>query len=107
MHGLSTTEFEGTPAPDPHAGGRAAQAVAQTPSRARSALQTAERDRDAAQASRDRFSFLAEASRCLSDSLDYEATLTTVAGTSLPYPDAWCAGDIIGAEAPWRSVCRD
>jgi signal transduction histidine kinase len=61
----------------------------------RAALHAAERDRDAARASRDRFSFLAEVSRCLADSLDYEATLTTVAGMSLPYLDAWCIVDVV------------
>ncbi|HEU4880950.1 MAG TPA: GAF domain-containing sensor histidine kinase [Longimicrobium sp.] len=59
------------------------------------ALKTVERERDLAEASRDRFSFLAEASRCLSDSLDYESTLTTVAGMSLPYLDAWCIVDVL------------
>ncbi len=43
----------------------------------------------------DRFAFLAEASRCLAASLDYEETLTTVAGMSLPYLHAWCIVDII------------
>jgi signal transduction histidine kinase len=59
------------------------------------ALRTAERERDVAEANRDRFSFLAEVSRCLADSLDYEATLTTVAGMSLPYLDAWCIVDVV------------
>jgi signal transduction histidine kinase len=61
----------------------------------RAARQAAERDRDAAESSRDRFSFLAEASRCLADSLDYETTLTTVAGMALPYLDAWCIVDVV------------
>jgi signal transduction histidine kinase len=67
------------------------------------ALRSAERARDLAEASRDRFSFLAEVSRCLADSLDYEATLTTVAGMSLPYLDAWCMVDVLG---PGGEVCR-
>lgn len=58
-------------------------------------LRSVERERDDAEASRDQFSFLAEASRCLADSLDYEATLTTVAGMSLPYLDAWCIVDVV------------
>ena len=66
--------------------------------RERAARRSAERERDAAEASRDRFSFLAEASRCLADSLDYEATLTTVAGMSLPYLDAWCIVDVLAPE---------
>jgi signal transduction histidine kinase len=39
-------------------------------------------------------SFLAEASRLLADSLDYEATVATVAGLSLPYFGAWCFVDL-------------
>jgi GAF domain-containing protein len=38
--------------------------------------------------------FLAEASRLLADSLDYETTLATVAGLSLPYLGAWCIVDL-------------
>ena len=55
---------------------------------------SAERERDAAEASRDRFAFLAEVSRCLAASLDYETTLVTVAGMSLPYLGAWCIVDV-------------
>ncbi|MEW5930047.1 MAG: GAF domain-containing sensor histidine kinase [Gemmatimonadota bacterium] len=77
--------------PDPSAGPAPRAAAAGE----RAALHAAERERDAAQASRDRFSFLAEVSRCLADSLDYEATLTTVAGMSLPYLDAWCIVDVL------------
>src|SRR5687768_15469876 len=47
---------------------------------------------------RDRFAFLAEVSRCLAASLDYESTLTTVAGMSLPYLHAWCIVDIVTDE---------
>lgn len=39
-------------------------------------------------------SFLAEASRMLAESLDYETTLATVARLSLPYLGAWCIVDI-------------
>lgn len=39
-------------------------------------------------------SFLADASRLLADSLDYETTLATVAGLSLPYLGAWCIVDL-------------
>jgi signal transduction histidine kinase len=39
-------------------------------------------------------SFFAEASRLLADSLDYETTLATVAGLSLPYLGAWCIVDL-------------
>ena len=53
-----------------------------------------ERERDSAEASRDRFAFQAEVSRCLAQSLDYETTLATVAGMSLPYLGAWCIVDV-------------
>ncbi len=52
------------------------------------------RARYATEESRDRFAFLAEVSRCLADSLDYETTLATVAGMSLPYLGAWCVVDV-------------
>ncbi len=64
----------------------------------RSARKVAERERDAAEASRDRFAFLAEVSRCLAESLDYETTLETVAGMSLPYLGAWCIVDVCTAD---------
>lgn len=38
--------------------------------------------------------FLAEASRLLADSLDYETTLATAARLSLPYLGAWCIVDL-------------
>jgi signal transduction histidine kinase len=59
------------------------------------ARRSIERERDAAETSRDRFAYLAEASRCLASSLDYEATLTTAAGLALPYLGAWCIVDVI------------
>ena len=61
---------------------------------------------DAVEASRDRFSFLAEASRCLADSLDYETTLTTVAGMALPYLDAWCIVDVVDHGADGGDIRR-
>lgn len=70
----------------------------------RDVLRTVERERDVAEASRDRFSFLAEVSRCLADSLDYEATLTVVAGMSLPYLDAWCIVDVITEDGGIRRL---
>ena len=104
---MSTTDIEGKPSPEPRAnGGDPANALAGiTPSaQEQAALKTAERERDIAEASRDRFSFLAEVSRCLADSLDYEATLTTVAGMSLPYLDAWCIVDVLGDGGEVRRV---
>ena len=40
--------------------------------------------RDTAEDAQARFAFLAESSRCLADSLDYETTLATVARLALP-----------------------
>lgn len=82
------------------ANGRATEPRADT----RSALRSAERQREAAEASRDRFSFLAEVSRCLADSLDYEETLTTVAGMSLPYLEAWCIVDVVDERGEVRRL---
>jgi signal transduction histidine kinase len=52
---------------------------------------------------RTRFAFLAETSRCLSDSLDLETTLATVAGIALPQFGVWCMVDIV---APDESISR-
>ncbi|WP_420130492.1 GAF domain-containing sensor histidine kinase [Longimicrobium sp.] len=105
---MSTDDLQGTPLPDPHATGGTPAAppseAAPSVSRERAALRSAERERDLAEASRDRFSFLAEASRCLADSLDYEATLTTVAGMSLPYLDAWCIVDVLTESGEIRRI---
>ena len=70
----------------------------------RAAQRAVERERDAAEASRDRFAFLAEVSRCLAESLDYETTLTTVAGMSLPYLGAWCVVDLCTEDGGIRRV---
>jgi signal transduction histidine kinase len=105
---LSSIDLEGTPSPETPASGGAATATASVTAppapREDTALRSAERERDLAEASRDRFSFLAEVSRCLSDSLDYEATLTTVAGMSLPYLDAWCIVDVLGDGGEVRRI---
>ena len=57
-----------------------------------------ERDRQA-----ERSSFLAEASRVLSSSLDYEATLRSVAESAVPTLADWCAVDVIDdpTEGAW------
>src|SRR4051812_39343521 len=52
---------------------------------------------------RTRFAFLAETSRCLSDSLDLETTLATVAGIALPQFGVWCMVDIV---APDDTISR-
>jgi signal transduction histidine kinase len=54
--------------------------------------------------SRDRFAFLAEVSRCLAESLDYETTLTTVASMSLPYLGAWCIVDVVEEDSGIRRL---
>jgi signal transduction histidine kinase len=51
-----------------------------------------------------RFAFLAETSRCLSDSLDLETTLATAAGLALPHFGTWCMVDLIEADDTLRRV---
>jgi signal transduction histidine kinase len=51
-----------------------------------------------------RFAFLAEASRCLADSLDLETTLATAAGLALPHFGTWCMVDLIEADDTIRRV---
>jgi signal transduction histidine kinase len=63
---------------------------------------TAEPDR--ADASESRFAFLAEASRCLADSLDLETTLATAAGLALPHFGTWCMVDLIEEDDTVRRV---
>ena len=63
-----------------------------------------ERERDVAAASRDRFAYLAEASRCLANSLDYETTLVTAAGLALPYLGAWCIVDVCADDGTIRRI---
>jgi signal transduction histidine kinase len=55
-------------------------------------------------ASRVRWAFLAEASRCLADSLDYETTLETVAGLALPLLGSWSIVDLTGPDGSSRRV---
>lgn len=49
-------------------------------------------------------SFLAEASRLLAHSLDYETTLSTVAGLALPDLGAWCVVDVAEDNGDIRRV---
>lgn len=53
---------------------------------------------------RTRFAFLAETSRCLANSLDFETTLATGAGLALPYFGTWCMIDIVEADGTIRRV---
>ena len=48
-----------------------------------------------AEASERRAAFLADASRILSSSLEYEATLSTAARLAVPYLADWCAVDLV------------
>jgi signal transduction histidine kinase len=49
-------------------------------------------------------SFLAEASRLLADSLDYETTLGTVAMLALPHLGAWCVVDVVEEDGEIRRL---
>jgi signal transduction histidine kinase len=53
---------------------------------------------------RTRFAFLAETSRCLANSLDFETTLATGAGLALPYFGTWCMVDIVEQDGTIRRV---
>ncbi|MDB4909530.1 MAG: ATP-binding region ATPase domain protein, partial [Gemmatimonadetes bacterium] len=55
-------------------------------------------------AGHDRLAFLTEASRRLAASLDYESTLTTVAGMSVPLMDAWVIVDVLGDDGTIRRL---
>jgi signal transduction histidine kinase len=61
-------------------------------------------DSTAAGAEGARFAFLAEASRCLADSLDLETTLATAAGLALPHFGTWCMVDLIEEDDTIRRV---
>jgi signal transduction histidine kinase len=52
----------------------------------------------------DKLAFLAQTSRCLADSLDYEATLRTVAGLALPFLGSWCIVDLVEADGSMRRI---
>jgi signal transduction histidine kinase len=52
-------------------------------------------DRDRALEAQARFAFLARSSQILSESLDYEETLTTVAAMALPHLGGWCIVDVV------------
>lgn len=48
--------------------------------------------------------FLAEASRLLAESLDYEQTLVTVTRLALPYLGAWCVVDLLETDGTIRRL---
>jgi signal transduction histidine kinase/HAMP domain-containing protein len=51
-----------------------------------------------AEGAEQRFAFLAEASTLLASSLDYQATLTSIARLAVPHLADWCAVDIVDEE---------
>ena len=48
--------------------------------------------------------FLAEASRCLAASLEYENTVLVVAGMALPYLGSWCIVDVVERDGSMRRL---
>ena len=60
--------------------------------------------RSALEAAEARFAFLAESSRCLADSLDYETTLATVARLALPQFGTWCIVDVVEPDGTIRRL---
>ncbi|HLH25328.1 MAG TPA: cache domain-containing protein [Chloroflexota bacterium] len=60
--------------------------------------------RAAAEAAERRFAFLAEASTLLASSLDYQATLTSVARLAVPHLADWAAVDVVDDEGVPRTV---
>lgn len=57
-----------------------------------------------AEAAQERLEFLAEASSALSESLDYEETLTTVAELAVPRVADWCVVDILEEDGSLRRL---
>jgi signal transduction histidine kinase len=51
-----------------------------------------------------KLAFVAETSRCLAASLDYESTLRTVAGLALPFLGSWCIVDVVEADGSMRRI---
>ncbi|MGZ5317193.1 MAG: GAF domain-containing protein [Actinomycetota bacterium] len=61
-------------------------------------LEQERRARDAAEVANERLAFLSESSRLLASSLDYAATLRSVARAAVPRLADWCAIDLITGE---------
>jgi len=66
--------------------------------------ETTSKSAAAAIGGRTRFAFLAETSRCLGDSLDFQSTLETAAGLALPHFGTWCMVDVIETDGSIRRV---
>jgi PAS domain S-box-containing protein len=60
--------------------------------------------RDPLEEAEARFAFLAESTRCLADSLDYETTLATVARLALPQFGQWCIVDVVEPDGTIRRL---
>ena len=60
--------------------------------------------REAADHARQQATFLAQAGNVLSSSLDYEATLRSVATLAVPIMADWCAVDIVGARGTLKRI---
>lgn len=60
--------------------------------------------RDEAEAARRRFAFLADASRVLSESLDYETTLRSIARLAVPELGDWCIVDVLTEKGTRRRL---
>jgi signal transduction histidine kinase len=70
----------------------------------RQLLESEHRARTEAEAQRQRAQFLAEASIVLSSSLDYEATLQSLARLAVPFLADWCAVDVLDEHGSLRRV---
>ncbi|MDR3625183.1 MAG: PAS domain S-box protein [Ignavibacteriaceae bacterium] len=60
--------------------------------------------REKAEKGQERLAFLSEASKILSSSLDYEITLASIAGISVPFVSDWCAIDLINQDKKLKRV---
>jgi signal transduction histidine kinase/uncharacterized protein YigA (DUF484 family) len=87
---------------------RSAQEEASIQATLNTALRETAEARDAAlaeaEAARERLAFLAEASAQLATSLDYEATLATVARLAVPRFADWCAVDMVADDGTIRRL---
>lgn len=65
---------------------------------------TAESANPREESAESKLAFLAETSRCLAGSLDYEDTLRTVAALALPFLGSWCIVDLVESDGSMRRV---
>jgi PAS domain S-box-containing protein len=82
----------------------APDATAPIPGGGRAEEETLVGRRETPQEAQARFAFLAESSRCLADSLDYETTLATVARLALPQFGTWCIVDVVEPDGAIRRL---